>query len=59
LYPTDVTVDYEIAKELGIDRKANLNNEEDFLKLISEIFTPDKLRKVIGSIIQFSRLKEK
>ena len=54
MYPVDVSVDDEIAEELGIEEDARLENEEDFIKLIGIVFGSERLKTVIGSIIQIS-----
>ncbi|WP_100912853.1 hypothetical protein [Pseudoalteromonas spongiae] len=54
MYPVDVSVDIEIAEELGIEGDARLETEEEFIKLISIVFNSERLKNVIGSIIQIS-----
>ncbi|MFV2058724.1 MAG: hypothetical protein ACC707_19855 [Thiohalomonadales bacterium] len=57
MYPINVTIDNVIAEELGMQEDACLDNEGEFIKLISAIFNSERLKTVIGSIIQLSVAK--
>jgi len=57
IYPINVSIDEEIAKELGLDVNIHPESEEEFVVLIRRVFGSNRLKKVIGSIIQLSGSK--
>ena len=55
LYPVKITLDVEIQAELGRDNKIfEVGDEEEFISIIKLIFNSDRLKKIIGAIIQLS-----
>lgn len=57
MYPVIISVDEEIAKELGTEQDARVENEEEFIRIIGSIFNSKRIKTIIGSIIQISGTK--
>jgi len=58
MYPVDISIDSEIAEELGVEHDIELDTEEEFISVISKIFNTERVKTVIGSIIQISSSSE-
>lgn len=52
LYPVNIDVGQDIKQELGFSEDSYVaNNEEEFKKLLSQIFNSQKARKVISALL--------
>lgn len=57
LYPTTVEFDHPLAEELGIEDEVEINNEDQMIDLLSKVFTSERIKDIIGSIIKISSAK--
>ncbi len=57
MYPVDVSIDEEIAKELDAGIDSRIENEDEFIRFIGAIFKSERIKSIIGSIIQLSGTK--
>jgi hypothetical protein len=56
IYPVDIALlDEKICQELKIEQKPEVNNEDEFIKLLERIFHSKRLGDIIGSMMTLSK----
>ena len=56
IYPLKIFLhDDQIVKELQIENRLNINNEDEFITVVKQIFNSERLKHVIGSILTLSK----
>jgi len=57
LYPTTIEFDLPLAKELEIDNVLEIKDEQQLINLLIKVFSSDRIKEIIGSIIKISSTK--
>ncbi|MEJ1355709.1 MAG: hypothetical protein RPU39_13610 [Candidatus Sedimenticola sp. (ex Thyasira tokunagai)] len=54
MYPVRISIDEHIASELGAEQVSQAENEDEFVRIIESVFNSERIKNIIGSIIQIS-----